>query len=53
MPTKARPSRDRVQEVDYRLEDAGRSTTLVDVLKREVALTFRVRPEAIEITIRA
>ena len=52
MPAKAQPQRGATQEVGHRLEDTDVRPLSMDVAKRGLALTFGVRPEAIEITIR-
>ena len=51
MPAEA-PRRDATQEVDHRLEHTAVRPLSMDVAKKGLALTFGVRPEAIEITIR-
>ena len=52
MPAEAQPQRDATQEVGHRLEDTAVRPLSMDGAKRGLALTFGVRPEAIEITVR-
>ena len=52
MPAKAQPRRNATQEVDHRLDNTAVRPLSMDLAKRGLALTFGVRPEAIEITIR-